>query len=416
MTVLDLSPGFAYRGEGNANLVISVPNSRIVLRFPKSKFSDKSQAEKLDVIVRYVNLVMRPMLPQYVDLVSIGRLDWTQFQQMKEVVSECRPADRIAKNIFYPAALVMPDYALLPPQGARRGSDTLLTVEIKPKLGQAAVGKGGRGDQGLCNFCLKQHFKLTSGVVTSLSQYCPLDLFSGDTARMIRAVRSLIAAPQNNLRLLANGSVLHGSDSIHSPATHDVLDRLLGSEQVLAPVLVTCLTHQPGLAPRDLTSSSVLPQTGPGKTGMERTKCHGPVIQLLPNNCILGSVLRLQKFSQISDPEAAKLLQTLLDEGQDLDRLQELVSSPETVPLEERVKLLRDYLITVTAKDLSLILTLAEATGEGNPGGDCLRIRDKWICFKWSIVDLDPKSLNRIPKYVEEKQKWLKTFQQRMSL
>merc|ERR1712080_451226 len=205
-----------------------------------------------------------------------------------------------------------------------------------------------------------------------------------------------------------------GSESCHGPATNEILDRLLGSEQTLAPVLVSCLTHQPGHQPRDIVSSG-LSQTAPGKM-MERTKCQGPGVQLLPNNCILGCVLRLQKYSQISDPEAAKLLQTLLDEGHDLDRLQEQVSSPETAGLEERVKLLRDYLITVTAKDLSLILTLAEATGEGNPVGDCLRIRDKWICFKWSVVDLDPKSLNRIPKYVEEKQKWLKTFQQRMSL
>ena len=43
-----------YRGEGVYNLVIALTDRRIVLRFPKSKFADKSQDEKLECIARYL--------------------------------------------------------------------------------------------------------------------------------------------------------------------------------------------------------------------------------------------------------------------------------------------------------------------------------------------------------------------------
>ena len=39
------------------------------------------------------------------------------------------------------------------------------------------------------------------GKVDSRSSYSPLDLFSGDSLRMHKALEDLLACPQNNLRL-----------------------------------------------------------------------------------------------------------------------------------------------------------------------------------------------------------------------
>ena len=164
-------------------------------RFPKSKFMEKSQFEKLETIARYVNDVIRPELLAFVDPVTIFKLDWNQLEAIRNLVNPCRPPKRMVKDIFYPAALVMPDYAFM----SEPGKGPVLSVEIKPKRG--FLHHENLVHPTLCNFCLKQFFKLNVGNSQSVSQYCPLDLYSGEENRMIRAIHALMASPQNNLRI-----------------------------------------------------------------------------------------------------------------------------------------------------------------------------------------------------------------------
>ena len=397
MPLLDLSQGFAYRGEGNANLVVALPKSRIILRFPKSKYNEKSQCEKLEAICRYINLVMRPELPQYVDPVTIGMLDWAQFQLVRERVEPSRPASRLGKGIFYPAALVMPDCALRPPPGSSP-SAPLLAVEIKPKLGLMS-------GSGLCKFCLKQYYKLQTKEVAERSQYCPLDLFSGDPARMLRATKALLAAPQNNLRLLLDGVLLPCGQDPGADATQEMVASLLGSQDALAPLLVSCLSHQPNQVASLQPVSPILAS----KAGKRR--CSLSTGRSLPTGCILDTIQKLQGRSPLSDREALEQLESLLEKGEELGQLQEEMTKP-CGPAGDRLQPLKDYLLSVTARDLSLILTLAEAATSERPPPmvDCIRVKERWICFRWSVIDLDPKSLNRIPKNVEQQKLWMEAF------
>ena len=401
MPLLDLSQGFAYRGEGNANLVVALPKSRIILRFPKSKFSEKSQCEKLEAICRYINHVMRPELPHYVDPVTIGMLDWAQFQLVRERVEPSRPLSRLGKGIFYPAALVMPDCALRPPPGSAP-SAPLIAVEIKPKLGLMS-------GPGLCKFCLKQYHKLHTKEVGERSQYCPLDLFSGDPARMLRATKSLLAAPQNNLRLLLDGVPLSCGQDPGADATQEMVASLLGSQDALAPLLVACLLHQPNQVTSLLPVSPIMAS----KAGKRR--CSVSASRSLPSGCILDTIQKLQGRSPLSDLEALEQLDSLLEKGEELGQLQEEMTKP--CGPGDRLQPLKDYLLSVTARDLSLILTLAEATtSERPPKVDCVRVKERWICFRWSVIDLDPKSLNRIPKNVEQQKLWMEAFLRNSSL
>ena len=395
MPLLDLSQGFAYRGEGNANLVVALPKSRIILRFPKSKYNEKSQCEKLEAICRYINLVMRPELPQYVDPVTIGMLDWAQFQLVRERVEASRPASRLGKGIFYPAALVMPDCALRLPPGSSP-SAPLLAVEIKPKLGLMS-------GSGLCKFCLKQYYKLQTKEVVERSQYCPLDLFSGDPARMLRAMKALLAAPQNNLRLLLDGVLLPCGQDPGADATQEMVASLLGSQDALAPLLVSCLSHQPNQVASLQPVSPILAS----KAGKRR--CSLSTGRSLPTGCILDTIQKLQGRSPLSDREALDQLESLLEQGEELGQLQEEMTKP-CGPAGDRLQPLKDYLLSVTARDLSLILTLAEAATSERPMVDCIRVKERWICFRWSVIDLDPKSLNRIPKNVEQQKLWMEAF------
>ena len=129
----------------------------------------------------------------------------------------------------------------------------------------------------------------------------------------------------------------------------------------------------------------------------------------LPKGCILDTIQKLQGRSPLSDIEALELLESLLEKGEEIGQLQEEMTKPAAPG--DRLQPLKDYLLLVTARDLSLILTLAEAgTSERPPVADCLRVREQWICFRWSVIDLDPKSLNRIPKNVEQQKLWMEAF------
>lgn len=400
MPLLDLSQGFAYRGEGNANLVVALPKSRIILRFPKSKFTEKSQCEKLEAISRYINHVMRPELPHYVDPVTIGMLDWDQFQLVREKVEPSRPVGRLGKGIFYPAALVMPDCALRPPPGSEP-SAPILAVEIKPKLGLMS-------GPGLCRFCLKQYHKLQTKEVVERSQYCPLDLFSGDPARMLRATKNLLAAPQNNLRLLLDGVLLPCGKDPSADATQEMVATLLGSQDALAPLLVACLLHQPN------QTTSLLPVSPVMASKAGKRRCSVSSSRSLPAGCILDTIQKLQGRSSLSDLEALEQLDSLLEKGE-LGQLQEEMTKP--CGPGDRLQPLKDYTLSVTARDLSLILTLAEAaTSERPPKVDCIKVKERWICFRWSVIDLDPKSLKALRNKNSEQKLWMEAFLRNSSL
>jgi len=413
---MDLSGGVSYRGEGNANLVVSLPGSRTVLRFPKSKFIDKSQHEKLETIARYINDVIYPELLEYVDRVSVATIHWQQLDVIRNLVNSYRPSSRVAKDIFYPAALVLPDYGFLPEPGV----GPVLAVEIKPKLG--FLFPRNMVHPTMCNYCLKQYHKLNTGQVKFPSMYCPLDLYSGDPGRMVNALTALMASPQNNLRIFKDGDLLHGDDSVHNPVCDQFLESMFGSETIFQQVLVDALLIDPSSSTSPNTATKISLSSTTTTYKQEKSpvrRCNKSSHQLQPQS-ILSSVLGLQKRNHLSDCEAQIILNSLLSEGYDLAHLQSLVTSNltsmETGQMTkaqlEKIKMLKDYLLSVTAKDLSIILTLVEdSLCAGARSGQWIRVKDKLFRFKWSIVDLDPKNLNRISKYVEQKKMWLEAFE-----
>jgi len=265
----------------------------------------------------------------------------------------------------------------------------------------------------VCNFCLKQHHKLASGLVKFPSKYCPLDLFSGDSQRMMFAVEALLASPQNNLRIFRDGRLMHDEDSVYNKASTDFLRSMFGDPDLLPRLLIAALSDD-GAKPLPSLSAKPLPSLSNDISCPDRTaRPHCCTKSALPAGSILGSVLRLQKQSQLSDEEAETTLELLLEGGWDLAGLQAVVSDRPGPEDCDKVRLLRDYMLSVTAKDLSIILTVVECGNNKAP--NTVKVGDKLFCFKWSVVDLDPKNLNRISKYVDQKKIWLAAFQQSSS-
>ena len=361
-----------------------------------------------------------PELLDYVDPVSVTTVDWQQLDAIRTLVNPYRPPNRLAKDIFYPAALVLPDYGFL----SEPGLGSVLAVEIKPKLG--FLFPRNMVHPTLCNYCLKQYYKQHIGQVKSPSLYCPLDLYSGDKARMLQALTALMASPQNNLRIFKDGQLLHGEDSVHNPVCNQFLHSMLGSDSLLPEVLVQTLTMSPtsatapdSAAAIPVSSTNKQPAAVSGQERLTTRKCNKSGHQL-PPSCILSSVLGLQKRNILSDCEAQVILNSLLSDECDLASLQLLVTRSGTSPEDghltkaqaEKIRMLKDYLLSVTAKDLSIILTIMEdSPHSADKSGQWLRVKDKLFRFKWSIVDLDPKNLHRISKYVEQKKMWLKAFE-----
>jgi hypothetical protein len=92
-------------------------------------------------------------------------------------------------------------------------------------------------------------------------------------------------------------------------------------------------------------------------------------------------------------------------------------------PLTGDLVLLRSYLLAATAKDLSIFLTVRRerreaVDGTALPAGSSsssglfrLQVADSTYCVSIRLIDLDPKHVHQISKYVSKKLEWLAALQ-----
>ncbi|XP_027621322.1 inositol-pentakisphosphate 2-kinase [Tupaia chinensis] len=95
-----------------------------------------------------------------------------------------------------------------------------LCVEIKPKCGFIPFSSDVTHEMKhkVCRYCMHQHLKVATGKWKQISQYCPLDLYSGNKQRMHFALKSLLQEAQNNLKIFKNGELIYGCRDARSPA------------------------------------------------------------------------------------------------------------------------------------------------------------------------------------------------------
>lgn len=177
-----------YRGEGNANLVITIPEDQLILRFAKTKYPDKDQDAKITEIAYFANEVMRPALgPHFVRSLGIGLLGKNDFMHIKQEAQKFRPPKRCKKDIQCKKVIWSPDCVFLTKEYAANTKGKLskypdnlsdvsqdyvtgetFSIEIKPKQGWHSLKATCSVD--LCHRCLKQHAKLYQGEIDSISR------------------------------------------------------------------------------------------------------------------------------------------------------------------------------------------------------------------------------------------------------
>ncbi|XP_037805375.1 inositol-pentakisphosphate 2-kinase [Lucilia sericata] len=93
-----------------------------------------------------------------------------------------------------------------------------------------------------CRYCCMQFLKIKQQKICKRNQYCPIDLFSGNTEQMFFALQSLFECPQNNLRIFKNGNIVF-DDQISRTSK---IDDLFSSDklQLIKHLLVTCLLRE----------------------------------------------------------------------------------------------------------------------------------------------------------------------------
>ncbi|XP_022918146.1 inositol-pentakisphosphate 2-kinase [Onthophagus taurus] len=372
-----------YRGEGNANLVISLPNRRQILRIKKTQ--RKSRTTLIDWLVElitdYLNQdlnedietateesldikfyrnVMTPLMGCFVCDATLIIINRRQTEDLNKALQQCRPNYRKHKKLKFGKATFLTDFAFLPKHLDSYGLiGATYSVEIKPKQGWIA----NRNPLEKCKFCQNQYLKLSQGQIKKISNYCPLDLFSGEKHRMIKSIKSLITDPQNNFKIFRNGVQVYGEQSnednlidllkdwLHhnkeSSSNYNLMEEFL---EIIYKTLIKSI---------DIKRSSCIFNSN--------RKEMDPNCGDLPEGCILERILRVQKldsmgisyYKELKDRmklgNKSNYVKTLLNE---IERKKDFLCVNEEENGKDFNELeLTPYLIASVANDCSFMLT-----------------------------------------------------------
>ncbi|KIJ44280.1 hypothetical protein M422DRAFT_30421 [Sphaerobolus stellatus SS14] len=386
VTETDPTKDWLYLSEGGATIVFSysgLPHSEYtgkVLRLRKvprhlsgRPVSDNTQEEPDDPSIIFQERVTSTLIPsEYLPKLQAVKVSPQWLQKLEEVAVAQRPIERSSKDSIDTTrrkGVLATD--LVGGQG--------WAVEIKPKWGFLPSSMHLSAftlplKTQYCRYCMHSHLKGTLGEADS-PRYCPLDLYSGDEARVRTALRSLwdmwirSMGKANNLRLFNEGKAVNPTDG---ETMVNLFQKLHGTHQVfnLEQFCGAFVEAAFPLIMKDLIS-------------------------------ILG---RLQRTLDPLDIEGLRELwgrqyQAIhIGEGEPEPTLgdwesfiQKYISGDDS---SLRYHLLA-YLLSATFKDCSVILRL-------HPEGD---IKDTI-----TVIDLDPKELTRLPKWFTLDQEIVRNF------
>jgi len=301
-----------------------------------------------------------------------------------------------------------------------------VAVEIKPKWGflpsPTYLSDSTRPIKTqTCRFCMHTHLRAQQGEKVS-SGYCPLDLFSGDEARMKTALNSLWDAWSDSDGTINNFKVFVGGKKILPEDRTSIIGSLNGAPgTVSAPVTSNAYPHPElvhdieallhsrgvvlnGLSPQALVQmlrrynatdgriedqAQVLDQRHAVEDALTakaaKEALTTALLPVLMNTPILRILSRLQRTLDALDIEGLAALSDLASVGADptIAEWAEFVSAylaaPAPPPPAETAHLryhVLAYLLSATFKDCSVILRVPDGTA--------------------TVIDLDPKSVDRL--------------------
>ncbi|XP_058092016.1 inositol-pentakisphosphate 2-kinase IPK1 isoform X4 [Magnolia sinica] len=234
--------------------------------------------------------------------------------------------------------------------------------------------------------------------ISRLSEYDPLDLFSGSRERIIQATRALFATPQNNFRIFFNRSLIYGGlgGGMDDAAVSDTRETTEAFEDLLKGVIQ---------AGHGLRLASFLELVG----------------EAIFQSGVLSQLLEVQKFDSFDIEGAIHSYYDIISQpcmackNLGNDEILRRYSFLHSLSLEESLKIVRDYLIAATAKDCSLMISF-RPTKDGDSTSEYssvfLESTNQNFDYKAYFIDLDMKPLKRMVYYYELDQKIVNRYMQ----
>ncbi|GKU89971.1 hypothetical protein SLEP1_g4039 [Rubroshorea leprosula] len=410
---------WVYRGEGAANLVLAYTGSHPafigkVIRIQKAPrngkrrvngngqftaheqlvwgeitelMSSSSTRENLEQL--YVKHVICPFLgPKHVDAGMRVRVTKEFLESVEKNVICKRPAWRVDAaqvDTYCDSVLLISDHSLFPNGTLKSGA--CISVEIKPKCGflpsSRFIAEGNAIKRCVTRFEMHQALKLHQKEISELSRYNPLDLFSNSRDRICKAIKALYATPQNNFRVFLNGSLIFGGLSGSAGSTSFVTSEAF--EDALKAVI----------------------QADNGLRAMSFIQL---VADAVYTSGVLNHLLEVQKLDTLDIEGAIHAYYNIISQPcmvcRELNenKVSDCFTSLHSIPLDESLKIVKDFLIAATAKDCSLILCFRPREGE-DAGSLYNNIHfestKQSFDYKACFIDLDLKPLNKMEYYYE---------------
>lgn len=210
-------------------------------------------------------------------------------------------------------------------------------------------------------FAEKFYMYVTILQISEVSEYDPLDLFSGSKERVSEAIKALYSTPQNNFRVFLNGSLILGGSGESTGRTSPEI----------------------GYAFEDALRGFIQSDDG------HRTNCFLQLVSdAVYESGVLNRLLEVQKLDRLDVEGAIHCYYNVINqpcpickEGGPLDEY----SSLHALPLDESLKIVKDYMIAATAKDCSLMISFQSRNDwNGAPLCDdvCLKSTNQTFDYK----------------------------------
>ncbi|KAJ2493797.1 hypothetical protein IWW37_000183 [Coemansia sp. RSA 2050] len=381
---------WSYKGEGNENIVFSYKGSDAsicgwLLRLSKCDVAASTSANacathRYDDTQRkrdnatFATSVIGPLLgAEYILPQRLVALTPGFLCRLQEKCEPLRPAHRLHRQIDLAqgAGILLPNAFRGTPSGRGRLRQSV-TVELKPKWGfmpsSSSVSPHTSVKSRVCRYCMHQYTKHAS---QDVSGFCPLDLFSGDRRRIVRALDSLAQSPQNNLRVFVDD--------------HSAIDKQ-------GKISDECVPQWEAL--RDCIADIILKEPL-----FSRLKRCQRALDSLDIEGVLPLYRRAMESGSLANAQPS--INDWLSAVTDFLRRTESDNSPAT----DKQAIL-EFLISTTLKDVSVLITLPEwpihkTTLDGMSTEPQYAI---------AVIDSDPKKLAKIPEYFSKDEKIVKHF------
>lgn len=424
----------AYRAEGNANLVLSIGRRRQILRLLKvvkecnGCVVGSNELEKLQQSLAYVKSFTLLLADEFTVMPQIAEVIISDYDAFNRWLLPYRPEERTLKEVRCRYGLLYPDVAFMPHRlllnkssELWNGNQDTFCIEIKPKQGWTLRECNPNPFPGIdvngidkCRYCAMQYWKLNGGKIQRVSQYCPIDLFSGYSNRMRKAIRGLLDEPQNNFRLCKNGQLIFDNETESSAIHSIVADIFKHRPSVTLDDFVDLIV---AILVKDFHELEESDGVASSKTHNNDRRCIEPTKNALPANCILKQILDVQLLSKsyVWSIDDFRETHSNAPSSQCVNngftkRVVDATSNSRSIRENffENLSKTQCYTFGATALDCSIMLTfqwICDTDTDSITDNVRKHIisngRDKFL-VNATVVDVDPKTPEHFVKYIKQ--------------